>query len=49
MIEIKEVEKIDQEIEEFQKAEWIPADIDHFGRKIDWKLACQSTLILNLY
>jgi|SRR6185369_13604896 len=37
MIEIKEIEKIDQAIEEFQKAEWIPADLTHFGRKIDWK------------
>lgn len=37
MIDIKEIEKIDQAIEEFQKAEWIPADLTHFGRKIDWK------------
>jgi len=37
MIEVKEVEKIDQSIEAFQKAEWIPADIAYFGRKIDWK------------
>lgn len=37
MIDIKAVEKTDQVLEEFQKAEWIPADIAHFGRKIDWK------------
>lgn len=37
MIDIKEVEKIDQTIEAFQKAEWIPAGLTHFGRKIDWK------------
>ncbi len=37
MIDIKTVEKIDPVTEEFQKAEWIPADLTHFGRKIDWE------------
>ncbi len=36
MIVIREVEKIDKSLEDFQKQEWVPADLAHFGREIDW-------------
>ena len=37
MIDIQEVNANSQEIEKFQENEWQPADIEHFGRTIDWK------------
>jgi ribosomal protein S18 acetylase RimI-like enzyme len=44
MIDIQELDKISPEIETFQKTEWEPADIEHFGRIIDWK---KDTKVLN--
>ena len=37
MIDIQPVEEIDKEIEDFQKEEWEPADMAHFGRIINWE------------
>jgi len=37
MIDIQEMSATSPELEEFQKKEWEPADIEHFGRIIDWK------------
>lgn len=37
MIIIQEVNKITKTIEDFEKKEWEFADIEHFGREIDWK------------
>lgn len=37
MIDIQEVDKISPELESFQRDEWEPADLEHFGRMIDWK------------
>lgn len=37
MIDIQEINAISPELIEFQEKEWKPADIEHFGRIIDWK------------
>ena len=37
MIDIQEVDKISPELESFQRAEWELADLEHFGKIVDWK------------